>query len=88
MDRDEALADAESANNRRRLALPDSGPSANSKVSHGEYAPLHNNSKLTNYDDEPSSYSVPRSGAEDEADTDFFKVILSEIEKVNKFFVG
>ena len=76
-DRDEAIADAKSATTTSRNPA-------------GEYTPLQLNSKLSgSYEDETPSFSVPRLGGnDDDSDSDFFKVILSEIEKVNKFFVG
>lgn len=83
-DRDEAIAEAEMTAISRKLA------SAN-KPSVGEYTPLQiqNGKAMTSYEDESSSFSVPRLGGnDDESDSDFFKVILSEMEKVNKFFVG
>jgi hypothetical protein len=58
----------------------------------GEYTllqPQNPTRASSTYNDEPVSFSVPPAGTgDDESDSDFFKVILSEIEKVNKFFVG
>ena len=84
-DRDEALADAE-------FTLTGRKPTGASKTSSGEYSLLqsHNGGKVPGtYGDSLSPFSQPRLGAnDDESDSDFFKNILSEIEKVNKFFVG
>lgn len=82
-DRDEAIADAEFSSSGRKSAT------SSSKNPAGEYTPLESNSKLSgSYENETPSFSVPRFGNDDESDSDFFKVILSEIEKVNKFFLG
>lgn len=58
----------------------------------GEYSLLQSQNggkALSTYDDGLSQFSQPRLGGnDDESDSDFFKVILSEIENVNKFFVG
>lgn len=83
-DRDEAIAEAEMTAISRKQATTNKPPV-------GEYTPLQmqNGKAQTSYEDESSSFTVPRFGGnDDESDSDFFKVILSEIEKVNKFFVG
>ena len=87
LDRDDALADSESASHGKRYN--ESSGLAGTKNGVGEYSLLQPSyHRESNNFDEPSSFSIPRSGGEDESDSDFFKVILSEIEKVNKFFVG
>ena len=84
-DRDEAIADAEFTTTGRK-------PTSAGKTTSGEYSLLQsqNGGKgPSTYGDSLSPFALPRFGGnDDESDSDFFKVILSEIEKVNKFFVG
>lgn len=79
-DRDiEASADAESNINGRKGSSPANGQSALNKNTYGDYSSLLQSNNSTN--DGPI-VSLP------DDESDFFKVILSEMEKVNKFFVG
>jgi hypothetical protein len=79
-DRDiEASADAESNINGRKGSSPVNSQSALNKNTHGDYSSILQSSNLISSD---RIASLP------DDESDFFKVILSEMEKVNKFFVG
>ena len=93
-DRDEADAETESRTTISRMVSP--APMnvvpALPVNSSNEYTQLnlaHNAKSSSTFDDDYNGAGVQMNdmGATDD-ESDFFKVILSEIEKVNKFFVG
>jgi hypothetical protein len=86
-DRDEACADESRLSGKMSSSPSITGLSLSTPAinSLGEYSILQSTNSNASYVDE-SARTADGQYVDDESD--FFKVILSEIEKVNKFFVG
>ena len=92
-DRDEANAEAASKSVGRIPSLPTLNSASTTSKPQNEYSPIQaslSGKSLNTYTDESNGVSGIQmvDGGFMEDESDFFKVILSEIEKVNKFFVG
>jgi SPX domain protein involved in polyphosphate accumulation len=83
-DRDEASADAESNINSRKGSSPAlaNSQSALNRNTYGDYYSLLQTVQSNTLNSDGPIVLQP------DDESDFFKVILSEMEKVNKFFVG
>jgi hypothetical protein len=91
-DRDEANAEAASKSVGRIPSLPTLNSASTTSKLQNEYSPIQaslSGKSLNTYTDESNGVSgIQMVDGFMEDESDFFKVILSEIEKVNKFFVG